>query len=761
MTPNHRKENMIAGLVGAFLGTLLGTACVVIIGQLGYVAVFGGMVMAVCALKGYELLGGRLSRKGAVISFILTMVMTYFAHQLGCAITIASAADVNVFDAFRSIGMLLEGGYLDAGAYRTNLGMLYFFTLIGAVPLLWGAFHAGKDIQEEVGPETAAELSQGEAAASAQTFAQQEGAAAADVYYPGDASWMRTYRYTLFLGILVAAVFVCCLALKASTEETSLPFLCATFSSVVMLFILLRIAWKKFVFRQEISWVFVQHAGELWRVSMNELNVIQQYRFTKKNPNMRALEWKRLPEEEQVAAKASIGRAIHALLNESAAQDDFRLRRAVLRLPNPQLKKETKWAWHISYQQDYRDVSFTKDGRGKLIIAKAYPDFVPAQGAMPATGPAPGDWQFFLLAIVATVAVMGAGYAVGSVMQEGTSPFGHSSAALQAKLPDETTVYTQKGVTFQVDSAFTQTQDGIFTDPETGTEYTISVQPGATREIAVDTLLKPIDEYRMSPEFDRFSLAYPGAEEDLVQMTTQAGDSLHHNILTVVFRGGEAICTGVALGEDENGTLVTIAAKSDGTADEKQVSETILTLFTYMTFTGADKQNYQSMYHVAREFGYDTVSIAFVRSPNAQLPFVRIPLPGSDPVEYRDDGYAVYAAAHGLSVYAAVYHAPEGPQSIVDQGYENLASRGLELYEDGIFETEYDPSTDVAVKQVAYWEGDHARIVFLVAQPMSDAGYYRYMEITYLPERMDSAYADLIEQFSAASDLTLPELEPF
>ena len=59
-----KRENVPAGIVGAFLGSLIGVACAVLIGQLGYVASVSGLVMAVCALKGYELLGGSLTKKG-------------------------------------------------------------------------------------------------------------------------------------------------------------------------------------------------------------------------------------------------------------------------------------------------------------------------------------------------------------------------------------------------------------------------------------------------------------------------------------------------------------------------------------------------------------------------------------------------------------------------------------------------------------------------------------------------------------------------
>ena len=44
---------------------------------------------------------------------------------------------------------------------------------------------------------------------------------------------------------------------------------------------------------------------------------------------------------------------------------------------------------------------------------------------------------------------------------------------------------------------------------------------------------------------------------------------------------------------------------------------------------------------------------------------------------------------------------------------------------------------------------------------MRQEGRYRYMEVTYLPEEMDDDYPTLIQEFSDASDLVLPELDPF
>lgn len=150
-----RQENVAAGLAGAFLGSLVGVACIVLIGQLGYVASLSGLVMAACAVKGYERFSGTMSRKGAVIALVLIVGMTYIGNRMDFAVSVARAAEVDFFTAFQGIDALLDAGYLNAGAYWGNLALLYLFTLIGGIPTLAGAFRQkGAAPQEPVDPGT-------------------------------------------------------------------------------------------------------------------------------------------------------------------------------------------------------------------------------------------------------------------------------------------------------------------------------------------------------------------------------------------------------------------------------------------------------------------------------------------------------------------------------------------------------------------------------------------------------------------------------
>ena len=130
----QKRENIVGGVVGALLGSLLGVVCIVLLGQLGYVAALSGVVMGVCTLKGYELLGGRLSVKGIVIGVVLMLVMVFVGNQADWAIFVARTWEIDVVTAFQAIPLLIQEEAIEAGSYYGNLGLVYLFTALGAVP---------------------------------------------------------------------------------------------------------------------------------------------------------------------------------------------------------------------------------------------------------------------------------------------------------------------------------------------------------------------------------------------------------------------------------------------------------------------------------------------------------------------------------------------------------------------------------------------------------------------------------------------------
>ena len=136
---NKRKGsgNVIGGIVGAFLGSLIGVAVWVLIYELGYISAIAGIVMIVCALKGYEMLGGSLNKTGIIISCLISLIMVIVAEQLSLSIDIYNAYkdyyEITFFDAFRSVPSFMEESEVRT-AVIGDLIIGYILMAVGA----WG-----------------------------------------------------------------------------------------------------------------------------------------------------------------------------------------------------------------------------------------------------------------------------------------------------------------------------------------------------------------------------------------------------------------------------------------------------------------------------------------------------------------------------------------------------------------------------------------------------------------------------------------------
>lgn len=136
---DKKRENVVAGIVGAFLGALIGGGSIILIGMLGYIASVSGLILAVCTLKGYELLGGKLSGKGIFISILFMLATPYIADRIDWAIVIMQEfADYGVTfaEGFAAVPELLKDGSIEMGEYMKNLLMIYGFCALGAFATL-------------------------------------------------------------------------------------------------------------------------------------------------------------------------------------------------------------------------------------------------------------------------------------------------------------------------------------------------------------------------------------------------------------------------------------------------------------------------------------------------------------------------------------------------------------------------------------------------------------------------------------------------
>ena len=147
-----KNENFAAGIVGALLGSLIGVLAIVIIGQMGYVAAISGFIMAICTLKGYEKLAGKLSKKGIIASVVIMILMVYVGNRLNWAIAVAKAFDVDIMTAFKSIEYLMEYEAIEPARFYGNMVLIFLFVALGAFSTIKNGLAAASGVSRGVYP---------------------------------------------------------------------------------------------------------------------------------------------------------------------------------------------------------------------------------------------------------------------------------------------------------------------------------------------------------------------------------------------------------------------------------------------------------------------------------------------------------------------------------------------------------------------------------------------------------------------------------
>ena len=106
-----------------------------LLSRLGFSAAISGFLIAFCTLKGYELLGKRLSGKGIALCILLMIVTPFLADWIDWAIYLMRdypEYELTIVDACIAMAGLMAEGYVDMAEYLKNLGMIYLFVVLGA-----------------------------------------------------------------------------------------------------------------------------------------------------------------------------------------------------------------------------------------------------------------------------------------------------------------------------------------------------------------------------------------------------------------------------------------------------------------------------------------------------------------------------------------------------------------------------------------------------------------------------------------------------
>ena len=136
--------NLGTGIVGALIGALIGGILWVLVAQLGYIVGIVGLILAVLALKGYELLGGKIDKAGIVATMVIIVAVLFLANYISLAWMIysefSSMYDITFFDAFRSLSEFLAFDDILIPFIR-DLAVGYIFTAAASVPVIKGMYN--------------------------------------------------------------------------------------------------------------------------------------------------------------------------------------------------------------------------------------------------------------------------------------------------------------------------------------------------------------------------------------------------------------------------------------------------------------------------------------------------------------------------------------------------------------------------------------------------------------------------------------------
>ena len=130
-----KQENMLAGIAGALIGGIIGGAAIVLVGQLELISAISGVILAFCTLKGYELLGKKLSKRGILVCILIMLAVPYLADRVSWALEIVREFEWMFGDAFLYVHDVVKEFGVESD-YWKDLLFVYAFTALGAYTII-------------------------------------------------------------------------------------------------------------------------------------------------------------------------------------------------------------------------------------------------------------------------------------------------------------------------------------------------------------------------------------------------------------------------------------------------------------------------------------------------------------------------------------------------------------------------------------------------------------------------------------------------
>ena len=158
------EENVLAGIVGAFLFSLAGGILWYVLYQVGFLAAISGIVGVICAIKGYSLFAKNESIKGIVISIVAAVVVLTIAWYLCLSTDVYNAYQewyaagevdftLTFWESVRSAYLFLQDSEI-AFSYLKDLLIGLALCAFGAVKSISDSVRRVKITNQTVGEET-------------------------------------------------------------------------------------------------------------------------------------------------------------------------------------------------------------------------------------------------------------------------------------------------------------------------------------------------------------------------------------------------------------------------------------------------------------------------------------------------------------------------------------------------------------------------------------------------------------------------------
>ena len=132
------KENVVLGILGALLLSLVGAVLYFAVYQIGVIAAVCGLAIFLLANFGYVKFSkaGTLTTKGIIVSAIITLLMIFFAEYFCLSFEIYKVYrtdyDINIFDAIGVTSSFLEDKDILTGFIK-DLAIAYVLSIVAIV----------------------------------------------------------------------------------------------------------------------------------------------------------------------------------------------------------------------------------------------------------------------------------------------------------------------------------------------------------------------------------------------------------------------------------------------------------------------------------------------------------------------------------------------------------------------------------------------------------------------------------------------------